>query len=138
MAITLDHTIVHASDPSLTAEFLTRILGLPEPRRLGHFVVVEVGPTSLDLLASRDPITPRHFAFLVSEEEFDEILARLVSEAVPFRADPFHREPNAINRWDDGRGVYFDDPNGHVLEVLTRRYGSGGLDAEHVNPLIAQ
>ena len=57
-------------------------------------------------------------------------------QGLPFWADPFHREPNAINHWDDGRGVYFDDPNGHVLEVITRPYGSGGRDARHPNPLL--
>ena len=136
MTITLDHTIVHAHDPAATAEFLARILGLAAPRRLGHFTVVDVGPTSLDLMPSNGPVSSRHFAFLVSEEQFDEILGRLQSAGIPYRADPFHREPDAINSWDDGRGVYFDDPNGHVLEVLTRRYGSGGLDAKNVNPLL--
>lgn len=57
---------------------------------------------------------------------------------MPYWADPFHREPGRINRWDDGRGVYFDDPNGHVLEILTRSYGSGGLDADHPNPLLME
>lgn len=136
MAISLNHTIVHARDPAATAAFLTEILGLPPARQLGHFTVVQVGETSLDLIGGDGEIASRHFAFLVSEEEFDAIFARIVARGLPWWADPFHGEPGAINRWDDGRGVYFDDPNGHVLEILTRPYGSGGLDAEHVNPLL--
>lgn len=138
MAVTLKHTIVHARDKQATAQFLTEILGLAPPRTLAHFTVVQVGPTSLDLLETDSTISSRHFAFLVSEAEFDEIFARLEAHAIPYWADPFHRKPNAINRWDDGRGLYFDDPNGHLLEIITRPYGSGGLDAEHPNPLLGR
>lgn len=76
--------------------------------------------------------------FLVSEAEFDEIFGRIRARNLSYWADPFRKQPDAINRWDDGRGVYFDDPNGHLLEILTRPYGSGGLDAEHPNPLLGQ
>lgn len=138
MAVTLNHTIVHARDKQATARFLTEILGLAPPRTLAHFTVVQVGPTSLDFLETDSVISSRHFAFLVSEAEFDEIFARLEARGIPYWADPFHREPNAINRWDDGRGLYFDDPNGHLLEIITRSYGSGGLDAEHPNPLLGR
>lgn len=138
MAVTLNHTIVHARDKEATARLLTEVLGLPPHKILGHFAVVQVGETSLDFLETDEKISPRHFAFLVSEAEFDEIFARIRDRDIPFWADPFHNEPNQINRWDDGRGLYFDDPNGHVLEVLTRPYGSGGLDAEHPNPLLAR
>ncbi|PSJ39447.1 VOC family protein [Allosphingosinicella deserti] len=136
MAVTLNHILVHAHDAKQTARFLTETLGLDAQRQLGHFTIVQVGETSLDLIETEEPITPRHFAFLVSEPEFDEILSRIRSCEIPFWADPFHRDPQSINHWDDGRGVYFDDPNGHVLEVITRPYGSGGLDAEHPNPLL--
>jgi catechol 2,3-dioxygenase-like lactoylglutathione lyase family enzyme len=138
MAVTLDHTIVHARDAEATARFLTEILGLAPPRRLGHFTVVQVGPTSLDLIETDGDIASRHFAFRVSEAEFDTIFARLQARGLPYWADPFHQEPGRVNRWDDGRGVYFDDPNGHLLEIITRSYGSGGLDAEHPNPLLAR
>lgn len=136
MAISLNHTIVHARDAEATARFLTELLGLPAHRRLGHFTVVQVGETSLDLLSTDQQISPCHFAFLVSEEEFDAIFERMRERELPFRADPFHREAGAINHWDDGRGVYFDDPNGHILEVITRPYGSGGRHARHPNPLL--
>ncbi|MDT9600093.1 VOC family protein [Sphingosinicella rhizophila] len=136
MTVTLDHTIIHASNPQATATFLTELLGLPPHRQLGHFTIVRVGATSLDLLETQEEIASRHFAFLVSEPEFDAIFARIEARNLPYWADPFHLEPGRINHWDDGRGVYFDDPDGHNLEVLTRSYGSGGLQAEHVNPLL--
>ena len=137
MGVTLDHTIVHARDREATARFLTEILGLEPHRKLGHFAVVRIGATSLDLIETDGDIASRHFAFKVSEAEFDAIFARLEVRGIGYWADPFRREPGRVNRWDDGRGLYFDDPNGHLLEVLTRSYGSGGLDAEHPNPLLA-
>jgi catechol 2,3-dioxygenase-like lactoylglutathione lyase family enzyme len=136
MAISLNHTIAHARDKEATARFFTDILGLEPHRRLGHFMVVQVGETSLDLIETDGEIASRHFAFLVSEAEFDEIFERLRARGTPYWADPFHRQPAQINRWDDGRGLYFDDPNGHVLEILTRPYGSGGPHAERPNPLL--
>ena len=138
MAITLNHIIVHARDPEQTARFLCEILGLAPARRLAHFTVVQVGPTSLDFLPSDEATSSRHFAFLVSEEEFDEIFGRLRARGIRYWADPFHKEPDGINRWDDGRGLYFDDPNGHLLEIITRPYGSGGPDARHPNPLLTR
>lgn len=136
MAISLNHTIVHARDPQTTARFLTEILGLPSARQLGHFTVVQVGATSLDLIQTDEDIASRHFAFLMSETEFDAAFERLGSRQLPYWADPFHNEPGRMNFWDDGRGLYFDDPNGHLLEILTRPYGSGGCEAKHPNPLL--
>jgi catechol 2,3-dioxygenase-like lactoylglutathione lyase family enzyme len=138
MAVTLNHTIYVARDRDASACFLTEMLGLPAHRMLGHFAVVQVGPTSLDLVGTDDAISSRHFAFLVSETEFDEIFGRIQARGLPYWADPFHKEPGQINHWDDGRGVYFDDPNGHLLEVITRPYGSGGLAADHPNPLLSR
>lgn len=137
MPVTLNHTIVHAADAVATAAFYADVLNLPPPRRLGHFTVLQVGETSLDMLQTDQPIISRHFAFLVSEAEFDDILGRITARQLPYWADPFHRIPAEINRWDDGRGVYFDDPNGHILEVITRPYGSGGLGAKYPNPLLS-
>jgi hypothetical protein len=87
----------------------------------------------LDFVETDAPIEPRHFAFLVSEAEFDEIFQRIRDR--PYWADPFGREPNSINTYDDGRGEYFDDPNGHLLEIITRPYGNGGREAKNPNPL---
>lgn len=137
MPVTLDHTIVHARDPEATARFLTEILGLPPHRKLAHFTVVSVGGTSLDFLPAPDPIEPVHFAFKVSEAEFDQIFERIRARNLPYWSDPFHHEPGKINNWDDGRGLYFNDPNGHNLEILTRSYGSAGLGAKNPNPLLS-
>lgn len=137
MTVSLNHTIVSARDKRTAAVFLAELLGLPAPFMLGHFAVVQVGDTSLDFVDAEGEIASRHFAFLVSESEFDEIFGRIKARSMPYWADPFHREPNKINKWDDGRGVYFEDPNGHNLEILTRPYGSGGK-ADHPNPLVKQ
>ena len=138
MAITLNHTIVHAHDPAATAAFLTEVLGLEPAKTMSHFTVVQVGPTSLDLLQTDDTISSRHFAFLVGDAEFDAIFARVKQRGLSYWADPFRRQPGQVNNWDDGRGLYFDDPNGHLLEIITRPYGSGGLDADNPSPLLKQ
>ncbi|XKE46535.1 VOC family protein [Halomonas organivorans] len=136
MTIRLDHTIIAARDREASARFLTELLGLPPPRHLGPFVVVDVGETQLDFAAAEGEVEPRHFAFRVDEADFDAILARLLERGLPYWADPFHRRPGRINRWDDGRGLYFDDPDGHRLEILTRPYGSAGPLASHPHPLL--
>ena len=136
MTITLNHTIVVARNAEAAATFVTGLLGLAPPKRLGHFVVVQVGETSLDYVSSDGEIEQRHFAVLASEEEFDQIFARIKAQGLKYWADPFRKQPDAINTYDDGRGVYFDDPNGHLLEVITRPYGSGGLGAKNPNPLL--
>jgi catechol 2,3-dioxygenase-like lactoylglutathione lyase family enzyme len=138
MTVRLNHTIVAARDKTKSAIFLAEILGLPEPFMLGHFAVVQVGDTSLDYVSSGDAIASRHFAFLVSETEFDAIFGRIRERGMKYWADPFHREPGRINNWDDGRGLYFEDPDGHNLEILTRPYGSGGATADRPNPLVAR
>ena len=136
MSITLNHTIVHAHDPQQTAQFLAELLGLAAARQLGHFTVLQVGPTSLDFIQTDQEIVPRHFAFLVDEAQFDAIFQRIRTRGLDYWADPFRRQPGEINHWDDGRGVYFDDPNGHLIEAITRSYGEGGCEAEHPNPLL--
>ena len=136
MTVTLNHTILHARDPAAAAGFLAEVLGLPDPVRLPPFTVVKVGETSLDYIQAEGQVSSRHFAFLVSEAEFDEIWGRIRARGLTWWADPSRKRPGEINRWDDGRGLYFDDPEGHLLEIITRPYGSGGLQAEHVNPLL--
>ena len=125
--IQLNHTIVWCSDQAKSANFLTEILGLPEPRRFYHFLVVDMANAiSLDYYQTTDPITVAHYAFLVSEEDFDAIHGRIQDRGLQTWADPARTQPGKINRNDGGRGVYFLDPDGHVLELLTRPYGSGG------------
>jgi catechol 2,3-dioxygenase-like lactoylglutathione lyase family enzyme len=127
MAIKLNHTIVPARDKQASAAFLTEILGLRAPTAFGPFLVVELdNEVSLDYLEHGGEIGMRHYAFLVGETEFDEIFGRMRKRELPYWADPFKSRPGEINTRDGGRGVYFDDPSGHLLEILTRPYGSGG------------
>jgi catechol 2,3-dioxygenase-like lactoylglutathione lyase family enzyme len=137
MAIRLNHTIVDAHDKTSSAIFMTTMLGLQAPVLLGPFAVVQIGDTSLDFMDTDGEITPQHYAFLVSETEFDQIFERIRERGLTFWADPGKQKRGKINTWDDGRGVYFDDPNGHLLEVITRPYGSGGTTASRPHPLVA-
>lgn len=126
MAVQLNHTIVSARDKKASATFLAEILGLPEPKPFGPFLAVQVSnDVTLDFLDSDEEIVPQHYAFLVTESEFDDIFGRIRQRGLRYWADPHHQEPTTINTRDGGRGVYFDDPNGHNLEILTRPYGSG-------------
>jgi catechol 2,3-dioxygenase-like lactoylglutathione lyase family enzyme len=128
MAVELNHTIVHARDAEASARFLSEILGLEPPRRFGPFTVVDVANgVSLDYLsAAAEEIIVEHYAFLVSESEFDQVFARLQQRGVDHFADPRLSRKGEINRNDGGRGCYFKDPDGHVLEIITRPYGSSG------------
>ena len=124
MAVQLNHTIVEARDREETARFLTEILGLPDPAPYGPFLVVQTdNAVSLDVIQTDEPVHPQHYAFLVSDEEFDRIFERITSRELPYWADPFDREPGRINHHDGGRGVYWTDPNGHRLEIITKPYG---------------
>jgi catechol 2,3-dioxygenase-like lactoylglutathione lyase family enzyme len=133
----LNHHIVRARHKEEAARFFAEVLGLEWPTKLGEFAVVRVSPdTTLDFVDAGDDFDRQHYAFLVTEAEFDEIFARLRGRNAPYWADPRRREADNINVWDDGRGVYFDDPNGHLLEIITRPYGSGGTSARHPHPLV--
>jgi catechol 2,3-dioxygenase-like lactoylglutathione lyase family enzyme len=125
MSIQLNHTIVFAHDPAASAAFLAEILERRAPVRYGPFHVVELdNGVSLDYMRS-DEVHWQHYAFIVSEAEFDVIWGRIRERGLPYWADPFHQVPAEINRNDGGRGLYWDDPNGHSLEIITRPYGSG-------------
>jgi len=127
MTIQLNHTIINATDRAATADFLVSILGLPEPIEYGPFLVVQTGnEVSLDVMHSTEEFSRQHYAFLVEEDEFDTIFGRIRDGGVPYWAGPRHHRPGEINTEDGGRGVYFDDPDGHILEIITRPYGSGG------------
>jgi extradiol dioxygenase family protein len=127
MPVELNHTIVHSRDADASARFLAETLGLPPPRRFGPFVVVDVhNGVSLDFLTTDEPFIIEHYAFLVSETEFDEIFSRLSERGQDYWADPRLARKGEINRNDGGRGLYFKDPSGHYLEIITRPYGSGG------------
>jgi catechol 2,3-dioxygenase-like lactoylglutathione lyase family enzyme len=126
MAIKLNHTIVHARDKRASSTFLSEILGLPAPVPFGPFLGVNTGnEVTLDFLETDEEFETQHYAFLVSEPEFDEIFGRIKARQLRYWADPHRRQAGQINTRDNGRGVYFEDPAGHLLEILTRPYGSG-------------
>ncbi|HET6258590.1 VOC family protein [Pseudonocardia sp.] len=125
MSIELNHTIVAARDKNAEARFVTDVLGLPGPVPFGPFAVVELqNGVSLDFMDTAD-VPSQHYAFLISEEEFDAVAGRLRDRGVPTYGDPGHQTPGH-NTNDGGRGLYFSSPDGHNLEVLTKPYGSGG------------
>ncbi|MFE9608707.1 VOC family protein [Streptomyces sp. NPDC006012] len=126
MTVNLNHTIVSARDKQASAKFLADILGLQVSPQFGPFTPVEIpNGVTLDYMETADAITSQHYAFLVSEEDFDVIFARIKDAGLTYWADPAHNRPGEINTNDGGRGTYFEDPNGHNLEILTRPYGSG-------------
>jgi extradiol dioxygenase family protein len=126
MAVQLNHTIVRSRDKRESATFLSEMLGVAAPVPFGPFLVVEVdNGVSLDFDDDVDEIVPQHYAFLVSEDEFDQIFGRIQEAGLDYYADPGGRLKGEINHHDGGRGVYWADPSGHWLEIITRPYGSG-------------
>ncbi|MGI5291798.1 VOC family protein [Nonomuraea polychroma] len=126
MAVHLNHTIVPAKDRDETAAFLVDVLGLDPAPVYGPFRVVSLdNDVSLDVVQSDAPVPLQHYAFLVSEDEFDQIRRRIEERGLTYWADPFHQEPGRINTNDGGRGLYWSDPNGHNLEIITVPYGGG-------------
>ena len=124
MTIELNHTIVHATDPRGSARFLADILGVPARPRWGPFfpVVIDHG-LALDYIEDPGPFTAQHYAFLVSGDVFDAAHRRLTDGDIAIWADPHKQEPGRINHNDGGRGVYFEDLDGHLMELLTVPYG---------------
>jgi catechol 2,3-dioxygenase-like lactoylglutathione lyase family enzyme len=123
MPVQLNHTIVASRDRHESAAFYTDLLGLPPHTTYGPFAVVELAnDVSLDFIDDPE-IHQRHYAFLVSEQEFDEIFGRIQERGLPYWADPHEKRPGETNTNDGGRGVYWNDPNGHKLEILTVPYG---------------
>ncbi|WP_437581409.1 VOC family protein [Sorangium sp. So ce887] len=126
MSVRLNHTIVSAKDKKVSATFMAEVLGLAAPKPFGHFLAVQLdNDVTLDFADSPDEIRPQHYAFLVSEAEFDEIFGRIRERKLQYWADPRAQRPGEINHNDGGRGVYFPDPDGHFLEIITRPYGGG-------------
>lgn len=119
MAITLNHTIVPAHDKKASAEFLAHLLNLPV-EEVSHFVAVRISDSLTLDYDNWNKFESHHYAFQVSEDEFDAILDRVKQASLRYAADPMHRKIGEINHRLGGRGFYFLDPNGHNFEVLTR------------------
>ena len=127
MTISFNHTIVASRDKRESAEFLAELFGLPDPTPFGRFMVVALEHgVSLDYadVAEGEEIRRQHYAFLVSDEDFDAIYGKIKSRGLQHWADPRQDRPGEINHNHGGRGVYFPDPSGHAMEILTRPYGS--------------
>jgi catechol 2,3-dioxygenase-like lactoylglutathione lyase family enzyme len=123
MVVQLNHTIVNVSDKQESAAFVADILGLPAPTAYGPFLVVDVdNEVSLDFLEV-ERVHPQHYAFLVADDEFDQILARIEERGIDWWADPFRKTPREWNTDDGGRGLYWEEPSGHMLEIITVPYG---------------
>jgi len=119
----LNHTIVWCSDKARSSQFLTGILGLQPARTFFHFLVVDLdNRVSMDFYQKDGPVAVQHYAFLVSEDDFDAICERIKSRGLTYWADPYHQH-QGINHNDGGRGLYWQDPDGHNLEILTVPYG---------------
>jgi hypothetical protein len=127
VAVQFNHTIVPARDAYASAAWLAEILGRDAPVRFGPFwaVALDNGVT-MDFQHSDEAMPIEHYAFLVSEDEFDAIFGRIRARNLSYWADPMHLRQNEINHNDGGRGVYWNDPNGHYLEIITRPYGGHG------------
>jgi catechol 2,3-dioxygenase-like lactoylglutathione lyase family enzyme len=124
MSVELNHTIVSVRDKTAAAQYFTEILGLPPHTTFGPFAVVQLANgVSLDFADDHGDVVARHYAFLVSEEEFDQILGRIKDRQIEFWADPDAQRAGEINHNDGGRGAYWREPNGHFLEIITVPYG---------------
>jgi catechol 2,3-dioxygenase-like lactoylglutathione lyase family enzyme len=119
MAIVLDHTIVPAHDKIASAGFFARVFGLDYKGTHSHFAPVRVNEALTFDFDDRDQFEQHHYAFKVDEAEFDAIFDRVKAEGIAYGSGPRSRTDMQINHRHGGRGVYFDDPNGHVLEILT-------------------
>jgi catechol 2,3-dioxygenase-like lactoylglutathione lyase family enzyme len=120
MAILLDHTIVPAKDKAAAAKFFADIFGLAVKPGQGHFAQVQVNDSlTLDFADAPEPVRGEHYAFHVSEAEFEAIFGRVRAKGLPYGSGPSNRTDGRLYARRGGRGFYFDDPNGHVLEVMT-------------------
>ena len=127
MTARFNHTIVNSRDNEQSAQFFSEIFGLPRGRTWGPFteVVADNDVTVAFINAGDHDIAPQHYAFIISEEEFDTVLGRVRERGLDYWADPHKQQPNDINHDDGGRAFYFDDIDGHLLEVMTVPYGGG-------------
>ena len=126
MNVQLNHTIVWCRDKQKSSAFLVDLLGLEKPVPFGAMLVVALGnQVSLDFYESEDKIAQQHYAFLMPDDEFDRVFARIEQRGIRYWADPGKQRPMELYAHNGGRGLYFDDPDGHLLEVMTRVYDLG-------------
>jgi len=118
--IMLNHTIVPAHDKKQAASFLAQMLGLGPVASEGPFDAVHVNPSLTFDFAEREHFEPHHYAFEVGDAEFEAILERVRGAGVVFSSDPHQQVVGRINHRGGGRGFYFRDPEGHILEVMTQ------------------
>lgn len=124
MSVFLNHTVIPARDAWATARFWSEMYGMAEPVPFGPFVAIPTdNDVSLDFVDHQGEPSPRHFAFLVSEDVFDVLYAKILDKGLDHWADPHQHRPNEFNTNDGGRGVYFLDIDGNYMEALTRPYG---------------
>lgn len=124
MTAQLNHTIVWCSDKHRSSAFLADVLGRPPAKTLFHFMVVELdNGVSIDFMDKQGPIAAQHYAFLVDDATFDHGFGRIRALGLTYWPEPDRSNPGTINHRDGGRGVYFEDPDGHFLELLTTPYG---------------
>jgi catechol 2,3-dioxygenase-like lactoylglutathione lyase family enzyme len=119
MTISLNHTIVPARDKQAAAEFFARIFGLHVDKEHGHFAPVRVNDTLTLLFDEDSSFESHHYAFHVSDSEFDQIFGRVRDAKLSYGSAPWSLDDGKLNDWNGGRGVYFKDPDGHVLELMT-------------------
>ena len=126
MSVQLNHTIVWCSDKQKSTQFLMDILGLPSPVEFGQMLVGQLdNDVSLDFFEREGAISLQHYAFLISEGEFDQVFSRIRDRGLRYWADPGKQRVGETYLHNGGRGVYFDDPDGHLLEVMTQPYKLG-------------
>jgi catechol 2,3-dioxygenase-like lactoylglutathione lyase family enzyme len=124
MAIRLNHTIVNVRSKEESAKFFTEIFGLPEAVPFADFFLgVKLGGVTLDFCTADYKPEPQHYAFLVTDKEFDAIFRRIKKKGIDYWAEPDKTGKGRINRYWGGRGVYFEEPSGHFLEIITKPYG---------------
>jgi catechol 2,3-dioxygenase-like lactoylglutathione lyase family enzyme len=128
--INFDHTVVPSTDKQASAEFFAEMLGVPPARTEEPFLALDMGNDVALYFAGWDTeVTSQHYAFLVGEDDFDRIHDRLRERGMTYWADAQATQVGQINHDDGGRGVYFRDPDGHFLEVITVRYGRRPLSS---------
>ncbi|PLP99403.1 VOC family protein [Cupriavidus pauculus] len=126
MSVAFNHTIVWCRDKRKSTQFLVNILGLPTPLEFGQMLVVQLdNGVSLDFFESEDAISMQHYAFLITEDVFDQVFSRVRDQGLRYWADPGKQRDGETYLHNGGRGVYFEDPDGHLLEVMTRPYKIG-------------